>query len=101
MNSSFFSGLTNRFRYGHQLNPARDWLVLLTLWLILFAGVVGWNAWAFDTVAGGGTIGAAASSTPPIFNQSSLDSIRVIFDTRVNEELKYTTGVYHFADPSQ
>ena len=82
-------------------DPARDWMTLLTLALFAFVALVVWNVWAFDTVARGGVIGAPATTTPAVFNRSSVDAIRGIFDARAAEEAKYVTGVYRFADPSQ
>lgn len=64
-------------------------------------GIVVWNVWAFDTIANGGVIGTTATSTPPVFNHSSLDAIRAVFQMRAVEETKYVTGVYRYADPSQ
>jgi len=90
-----------RLRYGARLNPARDWIMALMFSAIIFACVIVWNAWAFDIVASGGVIGTPATSTPPIFSQSSLDAIHVIFANRAAEEAKYETGTYRFADPSQ
>ncbi len=104
MNISFsqlISGILARLRYGERPDPQRDWFVLITLAAILLAGVIGWNAWAFDTVAAGGVIGAATVAPPQAFNQSSLEAIQKIFTDRKIEEEKYTTGVYRFVDPSQ
>lgn len=89
------------FQYGTYLNPVRDWLVLLTLSAIMLVGIIVWNVWVFDTVANGGSIGTTATSTFPIFNKSSLDTIHTIFANRAAEKVKYETGTYRFADPSQ
>ena len=94
---SFFKQL----RTGVRQNPTRDWLVLLIFSAIALMGIVVWNVWAFQTVTGGGVIGAPAVKTSPVFNPSSLDTIRAIFENRVAEEAKYRTGVYRYADPSQ
>ena len=101
--SIFTSGISllKRLRYGSHINPTRDWLTLVTLAAIVLAGIVVWNAWAFDTVVSGGVIGTPATSTPPVFSQASLDTIHTIFANRAAEEEKYTTGTYRFADPSQ
>ena len=88
-------------RPGMRSDPARDWMTLLTLALFAFVALVVWNVWAFDTVARGGVIGAPATTTPAVFNRSSVNAIRGIFDARAAEEAKYVTGVYRFADPSQ
>ena len=89
-----------RMRSGTTVDPVRDWLVLLTLATITLVGIIVWNVWAFDTVAGGGTIGNTTVKAPEIFSQSSLQTIRTIFENRAAEEAKYETGVYTFTDPS-
>ncbi|MFZ2167911.1 MAG: hypothetical protein WAV50_03535 [Minisyncoccia bacterium] len=90
----------NRLRVSSHLDPERDWLVLLIVGALALTGIVVWNAWAFDTVANGGTIGSPATSTAPIFSQSSLEAIHTVFDNRAVEEQKYVTGDYRYADPS-
>ncbi len=94
------TSLAKRLRYGASIDPVRDWLVLLIVAALAFIGIVAWNIWAFDTVAGGGTIGSPAPVAPPAFSQSSLDTIRAIFASRAAEEAKYADGTYSFADPS-
>lgn len=94
------SPFVKRLRSVAHFDPVRDWLVMLTLSTIALVGIVVWNVWAFDTVAGGGTIGTAKTASPPTFNSSSFDEIRLIFDRRAAEEAKYETGIYKFTDPS-
>lgn len=89
-----------RLRSGTS-DPAHDWLTLLMLATFALAGIIVWNAWAFETVAQGGVIGSAATSSPPVFSRTSLDAIHAIFVNRAEERQKYETGVYRFADPSQ
>ena len=93
--------LLKRVKYGSYINPARDWLVLVTLSLIAFSSIVVWNMWAFDTVTRGGVIGAVATSSIPLFNRAAIDEINIIFANRATEEEKYETGEYRFADPSR
>ena len=88
-------------RYGTRPNPTRDWLVLLTISIMILAGIIIWNMWAFSTVVSGGVIGNSVTNTPQILNQSSFDTIRIIFKNREAEKEKYETGVYNFVDPSQ
>lgn len=90
-----------RLRGDAREDPVRDWLVLITFSTIVLTGIIVWNEWAFDTVASGGVIGTPMTSVPPIFNRSSLDAIRTIFANRAEEEAKYVTGTYRYADPSQ
>jgi hypothetical protein len=99
--STFFSSFARRLRSGAHQDPVRDWLVLFILSLLALVCIIVWNIWAFDTVAQGGSIGTAATSTPPVFNRSSIDTINKVFDTRAGEEAKYVTGVYRYGDPSQ
>lgn len=82
-------------------NPIRDWLILVALSVIALAGIIVWNAWAFDTVASGGVIGPPTTSSAPAFSRSSLDDINTIFSNRATEEEKYKNNTYHYADPSQ
>ncbi len=84
-----------------RLDPARDWLTMLTLSMIVFAGIIVWNAWAFDTVASGGVIGAPVTGSTPVLSRSALDAIHAIFAARAAEEAKYQTDVYTYTDPSQ
>lgn len=82
-------------------DPMRDWLMVLTFAAVALAGIVVWNMWAFDTIARGGSIGSVATSSPPVFNKSSLNIIHTVFEDRATEEARYRTGVYRYADPSQ
>jgi hypothetical protein len=83
------------------IDPERDWIVLLILASITLVIIIVWNAYAFDTVAGGGVIGAPTKSSAPVFSQSSLDAIHKVFTDRAAEEEKYASDVYHYSDPSQ
>ncbi|MFH1178399.1 MAG: hypothetical protein V1711_01600 [bacterium] len=98
--ASLAESFLKHLRYG-AINPVRDWLVLLTLSAITLASIIIWNVWAFQTVARGGVIGTTATSSPSVFNHSSLDTIEIIFANRAAEKAKYETGTYRFADPSQ
>lgn len=90
-----------RLRASIYRDPVRDWLVLITISTITLTGIIVWNAWAFDTVASGGVIGAPVTEAPPLFSRSSLDAVHTIFSSRAAEQTKYVTDTYHYADPSQ
>ncbi|MFZ1074975.1 MAG: hypothetical protein WAN50_01215 [Minisyncoccia bacterium] len=90
-----------RLRGGTQQDPARDWLILIGVSLVVFAGVIVWNVWAFTIVSQGGTIGSSPVPASSAFNRSSLESIQGVFSARATEEQKYVTGVYRYVDPSQ
>jgi hypothetical protein len=95
------SSFLKRLRYGATIDPVRDWLTVLIFSTIVLTGIIVWNIWAFDTIASGGSIGAPAPKTSPLFNRASLDAIHAIFEKRAAEETKYQTGIYRYADPSQ
>lgn len=82
-------------------DPVRDWIVALITAGIALSAIIVWNIWTFDTVARGGVIGPAAPTEQTFFDDSSLSAVRVIFEKRSDEEAKYRTGTYRFADPSQ
>ena len=96
----FFSLFSRHDEASANLDPERDWLVLLIISAVALIGIVMWNVWAFETVANGGIIGTAATSTTPVFSRSSLDAIRAIFQSRAAEEDKFVSGAYGFTDPS-
>lgn len=95
-----FGSLWKRVRSGTSVDPVRDWLIVLTLGTLALISIITWNVWAFDTVANGGVIGTPAAAPQVLFNQSSLDAIRAIFDNRAAEEARYVNGTYRFTDPS-
>lgn len=100
---SLATSFLKRVRRGARRDPARDWLALLTLSAIALAGIVVWNVWAFETVAGGGAIGTAPAKTALsiMLDRAALDAVRALFESRAAEQAKYSTGVYRYADPSQ
>jgi len=98
---NFLNRFLQRARRGAREDPSRDWLVLLTFSLIALAGIIVWNIWAFDTVAGGGAIGTPAKVALSTSKRASLDAIRAIFESRAAEQAKYSSGAYRYADPSQ
>jgi hypothetical protein len=100
---SLATALLERARRGARADPARDWLALLALSAIALAGIVVWNVWAFETVAGGGAIGVppAKTASPAVPDRAALDAVRTLFEGRAAEKAKYSNGAYRYADPSQ
>lgn len=92
-----------RVRHGAKIDPTRDWLALIALSVIALTGIIVWNVWAFETVAGGDAIGAAPAKTtsPTVPDRAALDAVRALFESRAAEQAKYSTGAYRYADPSQ
>lgn len=81
-------------------NPTRDWFVILSLSSVALVGIVVWSIWTFDMVTKGGVIGSSTTSSPPIFNESSLSVVQKVFADRAGEAEKYETGGYSYTDPS-
>ena len=85
--------------YGPQVRPARDWLVLISIALVLFLASAGWNAWLFYRVIGGETLEAAAPSSSSAFTTDSITKAEALFDERAAEAARYRSE-YKFIDPS-
>lgn len=83
------------FRYGDRLRPGRDWLVLLSLFLIALAISLAYNLWTFSRITKGQKIGDAAVTTPA---QIKLDQVKTLFEARAAERARY--GSDRFVDPS-
>lgn len=97
---SMIQSIFKKFRFNPRTDPARDWLFLVGIMILLFIGLIVWNAWAFDTVASGKNIGGVVPQSVPIFDETTLETVHTIFETRATEEAKYVTGVYRYTDPS-
>lgn len=82
------------------MDPVRDWLMLLMIGVTILAGIIGWNVWTFDTAVSGTTVEQTATSTGAVFNQSTLDTVRSIFNNRSEELAKYVSGEYTYTDPA-
>lgn len=95
-----FSTLLKRIKFLNRLDPARDWIVLLIISILVLVCIVVWNAWAFDMIANGGTIGSSATSTQPVLKSATIGDVHSIFEKRAAEEVNYMSGVYQYADPS-
>ena len=84
-------------RYGDALRPSRDWLMLLTIALLLLVGSIAWNLWTFSEVTKGDPIGNEA---PPASTDTGvIDSAARLFEERRAEEARYHSE-YRFVDPS-
>lgn len=90
-----------RSRMPAGMDPVRDWIAVVTMSILILIGIIVWNVWAFETIAAGGTLGKTTVPPSVSFTPSSLSSVTSIFSTREEEQNKYLTGVYRFADPSQ
>lgn len=86
-----------RVSYGEQLDPARDWLLLLSAATILLALSILINVWIYikkDTVP-------IPSTAPTVeLPTTSLTHAAQLFHMRMLEEANYRS-VYQFIDPSK
>lgn len=99
--TSPFTAFIARFRRSVPFNPERDWTLLLSCAGVALLCIVAWNVWAFQTVVGGGTLGAVPQAPTTPTNQTSLEAIPALLADRAAEEAKYINGTYRFVDPSQ
>jgi len=87
-----------KFSYGNQVHPARDWFYLLMAMTLLIAVSIGWNVWLLRSVEQGGTIGDENVQIES-FDEAPIESVRAVFEERRNEQLRYRQE-YRFVDPS-
>ena len=80
-------------------HPSRDWLVLLSLFLLLLAVSVAWNVWFFATVLEGEEV-VTPGSEESGGGESALQRANAAFEARAVEEAKYRNE-YRFVDPSR
>lgn len=88
--------ITKNLHYGQRLRPARDWLVLLAIFMLALAISVTYNLLTFSHVTRGQLIGNSNVTTP---TQIKLDQVKNLFDQRAAERGRYTSE-YRFVDPS-
>ncbi len=92
------NAVLHRFRYGTQLRPDRDWLVLLSVAAALIALSITWNFWLLAQVEHGQALRPSASV--PSVNTAPIESVRAVFDARKQQEMRYRQE-YKFVDPQQ
>jgi hypothetical protein len=75
--------------YGTHPRPARDWLVLLTLWMVLFAASILSNVWYFRQASLSNPIG---TSTTAETESLDLTDVRTLFIEREVMRVQYLSG---------
>jgi len=88
---------SHTLRYGERMDPARDWFILVSGFVLLLLASLAWNAWLFDRVTKGDAIGTATST--PSLNPAAIDSVTELFQQRATIETEYKNA--HFVDPSR
>lgn len=91
------NSITKKLRYGDQIRPARDWLILLGAFIAGLIACVIYSLLTFSTVVRGKPVGNAQVSVPP---QIQLDQVQALFSARAEKRLEYDSG-YSFVDPSR
>jgi hypothetical protein len=85
-------------KYGNVIRPHRDWLILLTISLIVFVGSAVWNAWLFNKVIRGEFLGDAPE-VAPLQTLDTLETVKDVLEERRVKELFYRVGS-SFVDPA-
>ncbi len=103
MNIPYLNLITKRFaRAGKGARgprPARDWLALLGMTLVLLIAIAGWNYFMFMSAIGeAGLQSGTSAATGP--KSATLDDIRNIFGARAARSADYQ-ATRHFIDPSK
>jgi hypothetical protein len=80
-------------------HPSRDWLVLLSVFLLLLAVSIAWNIWFFASVLEGEDVVAPGNGEGTV-EESSLQRANAMFEARALEEVRYRSE-YRFVDPSR
>lgn len=97
----FITKVLARFRKTGPVapNPARDWHIMIALFVVLIVVSIGWNVWFFlAVVSQEPTVGTAVSTEPQAAD--SVTKARELFDKRTTEADHYRTD-YRFNDPSK
>jgi len=78
-------------------DPARDWLMLITLTTLALSVSVLWNVWFFSRVV---TNETATFSAPETFDVYESGAVQQLFEERATTREEYRTR-YPFIDPSR
>lgn len=90
------NSITKKLNYGDTIRPARDWLVLLGIFIIGLVFCVAYSLLTFSTVVRGQPVGNARVNVPA---QIQLDQVNALFNARAEERQQYDSS-YRFVDPS-
>lgn len=90
------NSITKKLQYGDTIRPARDWLILLGLFIIGLAACIVSGLLTFSSVVRGQPVGNAQVNVPA---QIQLDQVNALFDARAEQRQQYDSS-YRFVDPS-
>lgn len=81
-----------------RIRPVRDWLILVSIFVVFLFASVGYNVWLLSKVIHGQALGDM--SEMPEKEALELAPIDEVFDARAAEQERYRTQL-QFADPSR
>lgn len=86
-------------KYGTQIRPVRDWLILLVVSAVLLIASAAWNALFFVNLFSeeASSAGVVPAHGP---DYSSIDRATETFEAREREQERYKNE-YRFVDPSR
>lgn len=90
----------NRWSYGEELRPGRDWRAILGIAALVIVASAAWNVVIYLEIATGVSLGSAPESTLPAVSSTEVKDVRAVFTSRTIEQSKYENGTYSFIDPS-
>lgn len=90
--------LMRMVRYGDRLNASRDWLVLLSVFLVVFVGSVAWNIVSlFQTLSKDPT--SYVQTTTTTIEKDAVETLKELLLERESRRAGYGNDT-SFVDPS-
>lgn len=90
------NSIMKKLQYGDQIRPARDWLIMLGIFILGLAGCVLYGLLTFSSVVQGQPVGNAQANAPA---QIQLGQVNALFSARAEQRQHYDSD-YRFVDPS-
>lgn len=95
-----FSKNLHKIHYGNQLYPARDWLVLISVAIIILGISTVWNILEFRNITINQVPVSTTASHSTAIDSAAMQQVQKIFSARAGAQAKYESGAYSFTDPS-
>ncbi len=95
--TSVIQTILRNLRYGTNIRPARDWLILTALFLIGIVVSIAWSTVFFFDVLNQESAASAVAETP--LDTKKLMQVHGAFEARLEEAERYRSE-YRFIDPS-
>ncbi|GEM_PF-1131284 len=97
--SDSFKKLPRAFPRSVSINPTRDWLILISLVLLLLIANIIINIFGFQQLVSRRNDITIPPSSAPAINEQAVQNVQQIFVTRASEQAKYESGAYSFTNP--